>query len=64
MEIFEKMKLADGIIFGSPVYTANVSANIQAFLERASVVTDMNQAKTCFSIKWERRLQRQGAVVH
>ena len=36
------MKQADGIILGSPVYTANISANMQAFLERASVVADMN----------------------
>lgn len=42
-EIFEKMIQADGILLGSPVYTANISANMQAFLERASVVTDMNR---------------------
>ncbi len=42
-EIFEKMAQADGILLGSPVYTANISANMQAFLERASVVTDMNR---------------------
>ena len=42
-EIFEKMARADGILLGSPVYTANISANMQAFLERASVVTDMNR---------------------
>ena len=42
-EIFEKMVDADGIILGSPVYCANISANMQAFLERASVITDMNQ---------------------
>lgn len=41
-EIFEKMKNADGIILGSPVYSANVSANMQALLERAAVVADMN----------------------
>lgn len=41
-EIFEKMKRADGIILGSPVYCANVSANMQAILERAAVVVDMN----------------------
>ncbi|MCB6345454.1 flavodoxin family protein [Enterocloster lavalensis] len=39
---FEKMVEADGILLGSPVYTANVSANMQAFLERAAVVCDMN----------------------
>lgn len=41
-EIFEKMKEADGILLGSPVYSANVSANMQALLERAAVVSDMN----------------------
>lgn len=40
--VFEKMKEADGIILGSPAYSANVSANMQAFLERAAVVCDMN----------------------
>lgn len=41
-EIFEKMKEADGILLGSPVYSANVSARMQAFLERAAVVCDTN----------------------
>lgn len=41
-EIFEKMKEADGILLGSPVYSANASANMQALLERAAVVGDMN----------------------
>lgn len=41
-EVFDKMKNADGIILGSPVYSANISANMQAFLERAAVVCDMN----------------------
>lgn len=40
--IFEKMKEADGILLGSPVYSANVSANMQALIERAAVVADMN----------------------
>ena len=50
-DIFDKMKEADGIILGSPVYTANVSANMQAFLERASVVTDMNRDAGLFRHK-------------
>lgn len=41
-KVFEKMKKADGILLGSPVYAANISANMQAFLERAAVVGDMN----------------------
>ena len=47
-EIFNKMTQADGIILGSPVYTANISANMQALLERASVVTDMNRNENLF----------------
>ncbi|MDE5717719.1 MAG: flavodoxin family protein [Lachnospiraceae bacterium] len=50
-EVFEKMTQADGIILGSPVYTANISANMQAFLERASVVTDMNRSENLFRHK-------------
>lgn len=50
-EIFEKMTQADGIILGSPVYTANISANMQALLERASVVTDMNRDENLFAYK-------------
>ena len=50
-EIFEKMTQADGIILGSPVYTANMSANMQALLERASVVTDMNRGENLFAHK-------------
>lgn len=41
-EIFNKMKEVDGIILGSPVYSANISSKLQALLERASVVADMN----------------------
>ncbi len=50
-EIFEKMTQADGIILGSPVYTANISANMQAFLERASVVADMNRNENLLQYK-------------
>lgn len=42
-EVFEKMKEADGILLGSPVYSANVSSTMQAILERAAVIGDMNQ---------------------
>ena len=36
------MKNADGIILGSPVYSADVSSNMKAILDRAAVVADMN----------------------
>jgi multimeric flavodoxin WrbA len=41
-DCFEKMKLADGIILGSPVYSADVTANMKAFLERAGVIVATN----------------------
>lgn len=41
-DVFEKITNADGIVLGSPVYSANISTNMQAFLERAAVVADMN----------------------
>lgn len=50
-EIFEKMEEADGILLGSPVYSANISANMQAFLERAAVVADMNRDAELFKHK-------------
>lgn len=40
--VFDKMKQADGILLSSPVYSANVSASMQALLERSAVIADMN----------------------
>lgn len=37
-EIFSRMVEADGIILGSPIYSADVSAKMKAFLERGGVV--------------------------
>lgn len=41
-EIFSRMVDADGIILDSPVYSADVSAKMKAFLERAGVVVATN----------------------
>lgn len=41
-EIFSRRVEADGIILGSPVYSADVSAKMKAFLERAGVVVATN----------------------
>ena len=41
-EIFGRMVEADGILLGSPVYSADVSAKMKAFLERAGVVVATN----------------------
>ena len=39
---FNKLIEADGILLGSPVYSADVSANMKAFLERAGVIVASN----------------------
>lgn len=49
-ETYEKMAQADGVVLGSPVYSANVSANMQAFLERAAVVGDMNPGQMKYKV--------------
>lgn len=41
-EIFSRMAEADGIVLGSPVYSADVSAKMKAFLERGGVVVATN----------------------
>ncbi|MDE7166920.1 MAG: flavodoxin family protein [Bacteroidaceae bacterium] len=40
--IFSHMTEADGIILGSPVYSADVSAKMKAFLERGGVIVATN----------------------
>ena len=40
--IFNHMTEADGIILGSPVYSADVSAKMKAFLERGGVIVATN----------------------
>jgi len=41
--IMEQMKQADGIILGSPVYSADVTATMKALLDRGSVVVATNK---------------------
>lgn len=41
-EIFNRMVEADGIILGSPVYSADVSAKMKAFLDRGGVIVATN----------------------
>jgi multimeric flavodoxin WrbA len=40
--VFEKMVAADGILLGSPVYSADVTSTMKAFLERSGVVVATN----------------------
>ena len=41
-EVFDKMVKADGIILGSPVYSADVSSRMKALLDRGGVVAAAN----------------------
>ena len=41
-EIFSRLTEADGMLLGSPVYSADVSAKMKAFLERGGVVAATN----------------------
>ncbi len=41
-EVFNRMVEADGIILGSPVYSADVSSKMKAFLDRGGVVVATN----------------------
>jgi len=41
-ETFEKVLSADGILLGSPVYSADVTSTMKAFLERAGIVVAAN----------------------
>ena len=42
-ECFAKMVEADGIVLGSPVYSAGVTSQIKALIDRASVVLAVNK---------------------
>lgn len=42
VETFAKITNAEGIVLASPSYSADVSANMKAFIERAAVVADVN----------------------
>jgi multimeric flavodoxin WrbA len=41
-DLIDKMKIADGIIIGSPTYFANVSSEIKALIDRAGLVSIAN----------------------
>jgi len=41
-DCFQKMVEADGIILGSPVYSADISGKMKAFIERAGVIVATN----------------------
>lgn len=62
-ELFNKMKDADAILLGSPVYSANISANMQALLERAAVVCDMNSGLFAYKVGAAVAVARRGGAL-
>lgn len=58
-ELYGKMTEADGILLGSPTYSADVSSTLKAVIERASVVSDTNPGmfrhKVCGTVAVARR---------
>ncbi|NNU75252.1 flavodoxin family protein [Clostridium estertheticum] len=58
-ECFHKMLEADGIILGSPVYSADITSKMKAFVERSGVIISTNpkllKYKVCASVVALRR---------
>lgn len=50
-DVFNQMMEVDGMILGLPVYMANISSFMQALLERAAVVLDMNKENLSMKYK-------------
>lgn len=50
-DVFNQMMEADGMILGSPVYMVNISSSMQALLERAAVVLDVNKENLSMKYK-------------
>lgn len=62
-DVFNKMLSAQGIVLGSPVYSANVSAKMQALLERAAVLADMKPGRFRFKVGAAVASARRGGVM-
>lgn len=61
---FQKIAEADGILLGSPVYSADVSANMKAFIERAAVVADVNPNLLKHKVGASVAAARRGGALH
>ena len=55
---------ADGIILGSPTYSANISSRMQALLERCSVIADLNPNLFSKKIGVSLAVGRRGGVLN
>ena len=63
-KIVEKIIEADGIILGSPVYVADVTSSMKAFIDRACLVGKANQSLFRRKIGASVMAVRRGGAVH
>ena len=63
-DCFEKMAAADGIILGSPVYVADVSAEMKALIDRACLVSRANGNFLRRKVGAAVAAVRRGGVIH
>lgn len=63
-ELYAKMVEADGILFGSPTYSADVSSTLKAIIERASVVSDTNPGMFRHKIAGAVAVARRGGAMN
>ncbi|MBU2699993.1 multimeric flavodoxin WrbA [Sporomusaceae bacterium BoRhaA] len=59
----EKMIAADGIILGSPVYSADVTSQIKAFIDRASMVLAANKGLLKYKVGASVIAARRGGAI-
>ncbi|MCE5286315.1 MAG: flavodoxin family protein [Pelosinus sp.] len=60
---FKKMLAADGIILGSPVYSAGVTSQIKAFIDRASMVLAANRGLLKYKVGASVIAARRGGAI-
>lgn len=63
-EIIEKMIAADGIILGSPVYFADVTAEMKAFIDRVGMVSVVNGDIMKHKVSGAVMAVRRGGAIH
>lgn len=63
-EIIEKMEAADGIIIGSPVYFADVTAEMKAFIDRVGMVSASNGGLMKHKVAGAVMAVRRGGATH
>lgn len=63
-DAYAKMKAADGIILGSPVYFADITANMKALIERCGMIARANGNDLARKVGASVVAVRRGGAVH